>query len=70
MALDIDPRLAVPAPFPMDGGSPPIKPNHRAARAAIAEWLADDSDYDEKTWPEIQAAIEDNRLSERNRFGD
>ncbi len=46
----------------------------RAARddilRAIDEWLADESGYDEKVWPELKKAIEANRLSARKRFRD
>ena len=51
------------------------KRTHRTERreAAIAlldEWLADESGYDEATWPRLKASIERNRLSSRRRFGD
>jgi len=46
----------------------------KAARAeilrALDEWLADESGYDEKIWPELKKAIEANRLSARKRFRD
>jgi hypothetical protein len=34
------------------------------------EWLADESGYDEETWPQLKAAIEEDRLSYRRRFRD
>jgi len=43
---------------------------NEAAIQLIAEWLADESGYDEKTWPIVKKAIEENRLSYRRRFGE
>lgn len=40
------------------------------AIALLKSWLADDSGYDEKTWPHLKRAIERNRPSERKRFSD
>jgi hypothetical protein len=34
----------------------------------LDEWLADDSGYDEKTWPELKAALDRDRLSARKFF--
>lgn len=34
----------------------------------LDEWLADDSGYDEETWPKLKAALEQDRLSSRSRF--
>jgi len=36
----------------------------------LEEWLADESGYDEETWPELKANLEANRLSYRKRFRD
>jgi hypothetical protein len=33
-------------------------------------WLADESGYDERVWPELKRAIEQNRPSYRKRFRD
>jgi len=33
-------------------------------------WLADESGYDERVWPQLKKAIEENRLSSRKRFDD
>lgn len=38
------------------------------AIALLDEWLADDSGYDEETWPEIKAALDRDRLSARKLF--
>lgn len=34
---------------------------NRAAEALIRAWLADESGYDEATWPELEAALEQSR---------
>jgi hypothetical protein len=33
-------------------------------------WLADQSGYDEKVWPQVKEALEENRLSHRRKFRD
>jgi hypothetical protein len=45
---------------------------HRAERAIqlLDQWMADESGYDEQTWPELQAALEQHRLSSRGLFVD
>lgn len=43
---------------------------NEAAIELLAEWLADESGYDEETWPKVKQAIEENRLSRRRRFDD
>jgi hypothetical protein len=30
--------------------------------SALDDWMADESGYDETTWPELRAALERNRL--------
>lgn len=37
-------------------------------RRLLYEWLADDSGYDEETWPKLKAALEQDRLSARSLF--
>ena len=44
--------------------------DNKAAIALLDEWLNDDSGYDDEAWPILRAAIEENRISDRNRFGD
>ena len=39
-----------------------------AAGMLLQEWLADESGYDERTWPVVEKAIEENRPSYRRRF--
>ena len=34
-----------------------------AARQLLQKWLADDSGYDEETWPFLKQALEENRVS-------
>ena len=36
----------------------------------INSWHAEDSGYDERCWPRLKKAIEENRLSARRRFND
>lgn len=36
----------------------------------LREWLADESGYDERVWPTVKLAVEENRLSDRPRFAD
>ncbi len=43
---------------------------NEAAIRLVREWLADESGYDEKTWPIAKKVIEENRLSSRRRFDD
>jgi hypothetical protein len=41
-----------------------------AAIALLEEWLADESGYDEATWPTLKEEIEKSRTSTRKRFRD
>lgn len=34
----------------------------------ITDWLADESGYDEQSWPELKTELERNRLSSRSLF--
>jgi len=43
---------------------------NEAALRLLGEWMADESGYDEETWPLLKKAIEEDRLSERKRFVD
>ena len=46
-----------------------VRPSRAAeAIALIDRWVNDESDYDEKTWPELKAAIDRDRLSDRKLF--
>jgi hypothetical protein len=41
-----------------------------AAIRLLRQWLEDESGYDERVWPQLKEAIEEDRLSERKRFSD
>ena len=43
---------------------------NEAAIRLLREWMADESGYDEETWPKVKKVIEENRLSCRRRFND
>lgn len=51
-------------------GPLPRRERHAAVIALLDEWLADESGYDEKSWPNLKAQIEESRTSTRRRFGD
>jgi hypothetical protein len=42
----------------------------RKLKKLLDSWLADESGYDERVWPRLKKAIEENRLSSRKRFDD
>ncbi len=42
---------------------------HPAIRL-LEEWLADESGYDEETWPKLKKALDEDRLSSRRLFRD
>jgi hypothetical protein len=39
-----------------------------AVRLLLAEWLADESGYDERAWPELKRGLEESRTSSRPLF--
>ena len=41
-----------------------------ATRQLLHGWLADESGYDEETWPRLKQALEDNRSGSRRLFHD
>ena len=46
-----------------------VRPSRAAEAIALLDrWLNDESDYDEKTWPELKAALDHDRLSDRKLF--
>ena len=47
-----------------------LRAKNEAAIQLLHEWLADDSGYDERAWPQLKEAIEEDRLSYRKRFSD
>ena len=46
------------------------KTKTRKLMRLLETWLADESGYDERVWPRVKKAIEDNRPSYRKRFRD
>jgi hypothetical protein len=40
------------------------------ARQLLRAWLADESGYDEETWPRLKQALEANRSGQRRLFRD
>ncbi|HVA47215.1 MAG TPA: hypothetical protein VNH11_12675 [Pirellulales bacterium] len=51
------------------GATQKIRPSRAAeAIALIDRWLNDESDCDEKTWPELKAALDRDRPSDRKLF--
>ena len=44
------------------------KARNEAAISLLNKWLADESGYDERVWPIVKRAIEQNRTSYRKRF--
>ena len=54
---------------PTVANEPEIVPAHNAAALRLLHvWLADDSGYDEATWPLLKQTLEANRLSDRSLF--
>jgi len=47
-----------------------VRLKNEAAIRLLKEWMADESGYDEETWPKVKQAIEANCPSYRSRFGD
>ena len=43
---------------------------NEAAIRLLHQWLEDESGYDERVWPGLKDAIEEDRLSSRKRFSD
>lgn len=43
---------------------------HDCVIAMLDKWLADDSGYDEATWPHLKKQIEESRTSKRRRFSE
>jgi hypothetical protein len=43
---------------------------NKVAIQLLRSWLEDDSGYDEEVWLKAKKAIEENRLSIRNKFND
>lgn len=65
-ALDREEKLAV-LEFSRDLSRGAGRPNVRAIRL-LDEWMAEDSGYDEETWPELKEALDRDRPSYRKLF--
>ena len=48
----------------------PSSQRNEALIQLVNSWLNDDSGYDERIWPALKKAIEEDRLSSRKRFRD
>ncbi len=47
-----------------------ILERNKATQSLLREWMADESEEQERSWAIAKQAIEENRLSDRSRFGD
>ena len=47
-----------------------VEKRNRAALGLLEEWLADDTGYDERVWPELKKALEEDRPRARRLFGE
>jgi hypothetical protein len=47
-----------------------LRAKNEEAIQVLHQWLEDDSGYDERVWPRLKAALEEDRLSDRKRFSD
>lgn len=65
--LHLEPRTGG---FQRQRGIPSRRERHAAVIALLDKWLADESGYDENTWPGLKEQIEESRTSTRRRFGD
>jgi len=45
-----------------------FRPRAELAIRLLDEWMADESGYDEETWPELEVALDRDRLSSRRLF--
>jgi hypothetical protein len=63
-------RTAAPAQAPFRDGetAESIRERNRRGLALLEEWMADESGYDERVWPEIKAALNANRGSQERRL--
>jgi hypothetical protein len=55
---------------PSPGAAGTQRGKNQAALRLLRKWMADESGYDERVWPRLKEAIEENRLSARRRFRD
>jgi hypothetical protein len=64
MAMNID------RPTSPDKLSPEQRRRAEAVRQLLAAWLADESGYDERVWPDVKRGLEESRTSSRPLFGE
>lgn len=69
-----DERLTYPPPaIQVESPDDPLaaqRAKNEAAIRLLREWLADESGYDERVWPIVKRALEENRSSYRAMFND
>ncbi len=46
------------------------KERARKFKELMDKWMADESGHDESVWPALKESIEENRMSDRARFGE
>lgn len=56
--------------FPSEAEQQDRQAQNQACIALLEQWLADDSGYDEATWPQVQQLLEENRSSSRPLFNE
>jgi hypothetical protein len=67
MAADVAHELPPASPEKLPRALPPGDPE--AALQMLREWMADESGYDEQTWPALKVALDHNRApGARNLF--
>ena len=47
-----------------------LRARNEAALRLLQGWLADESGYDERVWPQLKEALEANRMGERKLFSE
>lgn len=63
--------MGVPNPEQVGPDAQPLKRDYSELLRMLDEWLADESGYDEETWPALKKALDANRgPGERKLFRD
>lgn len=68
MARIVDPKVNADTEAENSSSSQPSK--RAACIELLNQWLADESGYDEETWPKIKNLLEENRTSNRPLFNE
>lgn len=55
-------------PLPLPAAVAPVASYGMDVKALLDDWLADESGYDEQTWPELKASLDRDRPSSRRLF--